>query len=81
MARPSYYVPALPRFTVCALHHEAKRRGIPMTRLADGILTDALKATPGWDAAVEQQQRQTAGQGGAQAQPNRQDRHGDTCRR
>jgi len=51
--RPRHYVPALPRFTVSALYHEARHRGVPMTRLADELLTGVLKGTPGWWAAEE----------------------------
>ncbi|MFT5470327.1 MAG: hypothetical protein ACI8UO_005455, partial [Verrucomicrobiales bacterium] len=33
MATPTHYVPRISRFLVCALYHEGKRRGEPMTRL------------------------------------------------
>jgi len=59
MAR-STYVPALPRFTVSALYHEAKRRDMPMTRLADELLTGVLKDTPGWRIAEEANGEQQA---------------------
>jgi hypothetical protein len=55
-------VPALPRFTVRVLYHEAKRRRIPMTRLADELLTNSLQGTPGWRIAEEAQEDQQAPQ-------------------
>ena len=56
MATPTHYVPRISRFLVCALYHEGQRRGAPMTRLVDELLTDALKGTPGWLQAEEQSQ-------------------------
>lgn len=52
--RQKYYTPPLSRFHVCVLHHEAKARGIPMTRLANDLVEAALKDTPGWRTAQEQ---------------------------
>lgn len=49
-----HYTPPLSRFNVCALHHEAKARGIPMTRLANELVELALKDSPGWKQAEEQ---------------------------
>ena len=54
MAKSNHYTPPLKRFTVCALHHEAKARGIPMTRLANHLVEAALKDSPGWRQAEEQ---------------------------
>jgi len=51
MARANYYVPEVSRHLVKVLYFEGKRRKMPMTRLVDEILTDALKATPGWEIA------------------------------
>jgi len=51
MARP--YVPAVARSLVSALYHEARHRGIPMTRLLDRLLRDALRGTPGWRKAQQ----------------------------
>jgi len=51
MAKASHYVPTVARHLVKVLYFEAKRRKMPMTRLIDEILTDALKATPGWEIA------------------------------
>ncbi|WP_395750121.1 hypothetical protein [Prosthecobacter sp.] len=49
MARPTHYTPALTRFTVSLLYHEARHRGISMTRLADTLLRESLKGSPGWE--------------------------------
>ena len=49
-----HYTPPLSRFNVCALHHEAKARGIPMTKLANELVESGLKASPGWQKAQEQ---------------------------
>ncbi len=51
MARATHYVPEVSRHLVKVLYFEGKRRKLPMTRLVDEILTDALKATPGWKIA------------------------------
>ena len=53
MARPTYYVPVISRPVVAALFHESKRHRIPMTRLVDKILKDALQGTPGWSVASQ----------------------------
>jgi hypothetical protein len=60
MARSKHYVPALTRFTVRVLYYEAKRRHIPMTRLADELLTNSLQGTPGWRIAEEAEEDQQA---------------------
>lgn len=52
MARPTHYTPALTRFTVSLLYHEARHQGIPMTRLADTLLRESLKGSPGWQQAT-----------------------------
>ena len=49
-----HYTPPLSRFNVCALYHEAKTRGIPMTQLANDLVEAALKDSPGWQKAQEQ---------------------------
>lgn len=51
MARAKHYVPEVSKRLVKVLYFEGKRRRMPMTRLVDEILTDALKATPGWKIA------------------------------
>ena len=52
-----HYTPPLSRFLVCALHHEAKTRKIPMTRLANDLVEAGLKESPGWQKAEEQMQQ------------------------
>lgn len=42
MARMTHYSPVIRRELVRALYHERVRRGIPMTRLVDELLTKAL---------------------------------------
>ena len=56
MARSTHYTPPLNRFNVCALYHQAKQLGIPMTRLANNLIELALKETPGWKEAQDQMQ-------------------------
>jgi hypothetical protein len=53
-----HYTPPLSRFLVCALHHEAKTRGIPMTQLANDLVEAGLKESPGWKQAEEQMRLQ-----------------------
>jgi len=52
--KPNHYSPRLGRLIVCALYHEARRRKVAMTQLADTLLTDALANTPTWEAANQQ---------------------------
>jgi hypothetical protein len=59
MATPTHYVPRISRFLVCALYHEGKRRGEPMTRLVDDLLTDVLCETPGWRLAEKQMETES----------------------
>ena len=56
------YTPPLSRFIVCALYHEAKARKIPMTRLANNLVEAALKESPGWKRAQEQQEAMRIGE-------------------
>ena len=48
MARFAHYSPPIRREIVRVLYHERIRRKIPMTRLVENILTDALKSTESW---------------------------------
>jgi len=48
MARFAHYSPPIRRELVRVLYHERKSRGIPMTRLVEEILTEALKESPHW---------------------------------
>ena len=52
MSRPTHYSPVISRFVVSVLYHEAKHRRIPMTRLTDELLLQALRGTPGWQTAT-----------------------------
>ena len=51
MATPRSYVPAISRSLVRVLYHEGQHRHMPMTRLVDELLTQALIDTPGWQIA------------------------------
>jgi hypothetical protein len=53
MPRQRHYSPQLTRFLVSVLYHEAKRRQIPMTQLADDLLTQSLMGSEGWKTATE----------------------------
>jgi hypothetical protein len=52
--RTKHYTPPLSRFLICALHHEAKARQIPMTKLANNLVEAGLKESSGWKQAEEQ---------------------------
>jgi len=52
MARPRHYSPQLSRFLVSVLYHQAKHRKIPMTKLTDELLQNALRGSPGWIRAT-----------------------------
>lgn len=47
MSYPRTYQPELRPFLIKALHHEARHRRIPMTRLLDRIVSRALDDTEG----------------------------------
>jgi hypothetical protein len=53
MARRRHYSPQLERFLVCVLYHEARRRGQPMTALANQLLETALAGSESWREAQE----------------------------
>ena len=63
MSRSKHYTPPLSRFNVCALYHEAKQLGIPMTQLANNLIELALKETPGWREAQAHQEAMQMGEG------------------
>jgi hypothetical protein len=58
-----HYTPPLYRFIVCALFHEAKVRGIPMTRLANDLVEAGLKDSLGWKQAQAQQEAMLMAEG------------------
>lgn len=51
MAKDRHYSPSLSRFILSALYHEAKARKLPMTKLTDQLLRQALMNTGGWREA------------------------------
>ena len=53
MARSHYYSPAIERFLVSVLYHEARHRKLPMTRLANQILKEGLAESVGWQLALQ----------------------------
>ena len=52
MPRPQHYSPALSRFMVSVLYHEAKRRQMPMTKLTDHLLRHALDGSESWKESL-----------------------------
>lgn len=60
MPRPTYYSPAIDRFLISVLHHEARHRKIPMTKLTNDILRNGLAQSPGWQSALESMQPEPA---------------------
>jgi len=48
MPKVQHYTPAIERFLVSVLYHEAQHRKVPMTRLANEILKGALADSVGW---------------------------------
>jgi hypothetical protein len=56
MSRPTHYSPALNRFLVCVLYHEARRQKKPMTVLVNGLLESSLRDTDSWRQAREAMQ-------------------------
>ena len=49
MPRPRHYSPIIPLPLVRVLYHEARHRGIPMTRLVNTLLAEQLHGTHGWN--------------------------------
>ncbi len=60
MAQPRHYSPALSRFMVSVLYHEAKARKLPMTKLTDQLLRQALMNSHGWKTAESTAQENTS---------------------
>ena len=58
--KQSCYQPAISRSLIRALYFEGKRRGLPMTKLVDELLTRSLRDTPGWHRAKEIEQELAA---------------------
>jgi hypothetical protein len=59
MPRPKHYSPAIHRFLVSVLYHEAKARGVAMTKLTNQLLTEKLTGGDGWQKAMMQLQEQS----------------------
>ncbi len=53
MPRSQHYSPGIERFLVSVLYHEAQRRKMPMTLLANEILKGALADSVGWQLAIQ----------------------------
>jgi hypothetical protein len=53
MNRERYYSPRIDRFLVRVLYHEAKQRGLPMTKLVNELLEEQLRDGHGWRVAEE----------------------------
>lgn len=49
--RPKYYSPAIDRFLVSVLYHEARKRKRPMTALTNELLENALRDSESWQQA------------------------------
>lgn len=60
MEKQCCYQPAISRSLIRVLYFEGKRRGIPMTKLVDELLTGSLRGTPGWHQAKEIEKEQAA---------------------
>ena len=54
MALLRHYSPAIDRFLVSCLYHEARERRMPMTRLVDELLRKELSGSTGWKKAEDQ---------------------------
>jgi hypothetical protein len=54
MALLQHYSPAIDRFLVSCLYHEAQERRMPMTRLVDELLRKELSGSTGWRKAEDQ---------------------------
>jgi len=53
MPRSDHYSPVIDRFVVSCLYHEARERRMPMTRLVNELLREALDGSVGWRKAEE----------------------------
>ena len=51
MPRSRHYSPVISRFLISVLYHEARARKIPMTKLTDQLLRQALMNSDGWRTA------------------------------
>jgi hypothetical protein len=51
MPNQRYYSPRIARFLVSVLYHEAKHRGMRMTKLTDELLRQQLVGCESWEEA------------------------------
>ena len=58
MPQSKHYSPAINRFLVSVLYHEARAKRVPMTSLVNQILTERLTGGDGWRRAMLQLQEQ-----------------------
>ena len=58
MAQHRHYSPALSKFIVSVLYHEAKLRNTRMTKLTEDLLRQALMDTQGWKTAESSQKQE-----------------------
>ncbi|MEO6847639.1 MAG: hypothetical protein ABI254_10285 [Chthoniobacterales bacterium] len=68
------YSPQLSAPVVKALYFEAKSKGMPMTRLADSILRNALQATESWQhvGEINEQENRYSCQSASGPRPDKQ---------
>jgi hypothetical protein len=59
--RSKHYSPAIHRFLVSALFHEAKARRVKMTVLVNQLLSQSLTGGTGWQEAMKQLDQQAQG--------------------
>jgi hypothetical protein len=60
--RPKHYSPAISRFLVSVLYHEAKGRGVHMTTLTNQLLSKILTGGEGWQKTMMQLQEKATDQ-------------------
>ncbi len=53
MPQKNHYSPAINRFLVKAIYHEARGRGIAMTTLTNQLLQERLEGGEGWVKAQQ----------------------------
>ena len=70
MALLRHYSPAIDRFLVSCLYHEAQERRMPMTRLVDELLRKELSGSTGWKKAEDQRSVRESPQQQQQPQQN-----------
>ncbi len=51
--RSQHYSPAIERFLIAVLYYEARHRKMPMTKLTNELLREALSNSVGWQQATQ----------------------------